>query len=517
MKGKTLSAITIALLALSMFAVLPVRASTAAVYIDPAYIDGGLDIDDTFTITVKAKDFLDLFAWGVEIIYNPSVVYCTAFRFGPTLTGDVFDVLMPSTMTLPMSGAIDNVAGKVTLTSVSLVGAVGADGEPGVGYKLIEYDFKVVGYTHSSSPIHLNEPDVTTQLLDSDSKVIPSSYTDAEVETVPAPAPYGPTAKFTWLPTIPVEDTEVTFDASTSKPGFDGTHMCPITEYRWDFDGDLVFEHIVTTAVTTHTFDTPGDYAVTLEVYAPGAVPETNRLTKTVKVIPPPMGAHVDLTAPEQAPHDGFGDNVECDAFAPQQEVLLRAKVTYNLDPVEGKLVAFEVHDSLDNIIITRTQTTNADGIAEVTFRIPSMPAFGDWIAIVTVDVAETTVADTMPFKVGWIIELLSVEPEASTYHKGEQMYFTLTLKNIALSTKTATLTVVVYDDVGVPIGLFKVPDWDIEGDFEGPFLTTVGIEVPTWAFVGTAKVYANAYTMLPSLGGVPYCPEVSAEFLLQH
>jgi len=516
MKGKTLSAITIALLALSMFAILPARAVTATMYIEPAHNDGGLDIDDTFTVTVMAKNFLDLFAWGVEITYDPAVVHCTAFRFGPTLAGDVFDVLAPTTMTLPMSGAIDNVAGKVSLTSVSLVGATGVDGVADVGYKLVEYDFKIVGYTSSPSPIHLNDPAVTTQLLDSDSKVIAATYVDADVETVAAPSPYGPTAAFTWTPTVPTNGTEVTFNAGASKAGFDGSHMCPITEYRWDFDGDGVFEHNVTTAITTHTFDTAGEYHVTLEVYAPGATPDTADITKTVKVIPPAMGAAVDLTAPTQAPFDGTGPDVECDAFAPQQLVVLRAKVTYNLDPVQGKLVAFEVHDGDDYIIIARTNTTNADGIAEVSFRIPSMPNFGDWLAIVTVDVAETTVADTMPFKVGWIIELLSVEPDASTYHKGELMYFTLTFKNIALTTKNTTLTVVVYDDVGVPIGLLVVPDFSVEAGFDGPYLTA-GITVPPWTFIGTGKVYANAYTKLPSLGGVPYCPEVFAEFVLEH
>jgi len=514
MKGKTISAITIVLLALSILAVLPVLAQTAEMYIDPAYT-GGLDLGETFTVTVMAKNFVDLFTWGVEITFDPSVLQCSALYFSGGLPGDVFDVLAPGVMTIPMSGGIDNINGKVTLTAVTLVGATGVTGELDVGYKLIAYDFMVVGYTGSVSLIHLNEPDVNCQLLDPAQEIILCIYTDAEVETVSAPAPFGPTAAFTWLPTVPIEGTEVTFDASASTPGFDGTVMCPITQYRWDFAGDAVNTG---TPITAYTFGTAGDYAVTLEVYAPGAVPETDSIMKTVKVIPPPMGAVVDLTAPGQAPYDGEGPDVECDAFAPQQEILLCAKVTYNLDPVEGKLVAFEVHDGEDNIILVRTETTGADGIACITFRIPSMPAFGDWIAIVTVDVAETIAADTMPFKVGWIVEILSVEPEATSYHKCEDMYFILTIKNIALSTQITTLTVVVYDALGVPIGQITVPDWSISAGFEGPYMTTVGIHAATWAFISppAATVYANAYTALPSAGGVPFCPEASAEFMLE-
>lgn len=521
MKGKTLSAIITVLLALSIFAVLPVRGSpTATMYFDPGTFTGK-DIDDTFDTSVMIKDFTDLYTWQVEVTWNPAVLDLISYVAPTTLTDDVFDILAPGVFTSFIPGTINHAAGIFTYSAYSLSGESGVTGTPGTGYKMMTLHFKVRGY--GSSAIHFNQPypaysppNDHTYWLQSVGSEQPCEYIDGTVETVPAPAPYGPTAKFTWTPTVPIIGTEVTFDASTSKSGFDGSHTCPITEYRWDFDGDLVWDKSVSTATTTWTFAIAGDYSVTLEVYAPGATPETDRLTKTVKVIPPPMGAAVDLTAPSQAPWDGEGPNVECDAFAPQQEVLLRAKVTYNLDPVEGKLVAFEVHDSRDNIIITRTATTNADGIAEVTFRIPSMPNFGDWLAIVTVDVAETTVADTMPFKVGWIIEILSVEPEATTYHKGAQMYFTLTFKNIALSTKTTTLTVVVYDDVGVPIGLLVVPDWSVEGGFEGPYMTT-GILVPSWAFIGTGKVYANAYTVLPSLGGVPYCPEASAEFLLEH
>jgi len=129
--------------------------------------------------------------------------------------------------------------------------------------------------------------------------------------------------------------------------------------------------------------------------------------------------------------------------------------------------------------------------------------------------VAQTTVADTMPFEVGWIVQILSVTPEMGTYHKGEDMYFILEIKNIALVTKTATLTVVVYDDCSVPIGQFVVPDWHIEADATVEFYD-FGIHVPTWAFIGKATVYANAFTDLPSANGVPYCPETYAEFVIE-
>jgi len=518
MKGKTKTKMStilaVLLMTLGMFAVLPAYSQvTPTMYIDPAYVNGGLKPGNTFEVTLMIKNFEDMYLWQAGLSFSPSVLECTSVDGGTALTDDVFDVLAPTLGTLFIPGAIDNVAGNVGYSSQGLMGVVpGVTDTSGTGFKLLVFHFKVIGYTQSSSPIDIK----TYFVLDSEgAKTIPDAIGGA-VETVVAPAPYGPTAAFSWLPIIPIEGTEVTFDASASLGGFDGTSMCPITEYSWDFDGDLVWDVVTGSKVTPYTFPTAGDYGVTLEVYAPGATPDTDSITKTVKVIPPPMGAAIDLTAPDQAPHDGEGPDVECDAFAPQQLVRLCAKVTYNLDPVEGKLVGFEVTDADGNCVTYRTATTNAYGIALVNFRIPSMPVFGTWMATAIVDVAETTVADTMTFEVGWMIEIISVAPTYSAYNKCNDMYFELTIKNIALSTKIATLTVVVYDECGVPIGQVVIPDWAVEAGFNGAYATITAIHVPTWAFIGTATVYANAYTALPSTGGVPYCPEADAGFLIE-
>jgi PKD repeat protein len=71
-----------------------------------------------------------------------------------------------------------------------------------------------------------------------------------------------PVAKFTWSPLQPIADESVTFDASSSLPGWNGTNTIPITLYSWDFgDG------IKTTGQTAiHTYTSPGNYHVTLNV-----------------------------------------------------------------------------------------------------------------------------------------------------------------------------------------------------------------------------------------------------------
>ncbi|MDH5483437.1 MAG: PKD domain-containing protein [Candidatus Bathyarchaeota archaeon] len=95
--------------------------------------------------------------------------------------------------------------------------------------------------------------------------------------------PHGPTAAFTVTPETASAHTPVMFDATTSLPGWNGTHEMPIIEYRWDFgDGnnETTFSPIV-----NHTFNKFGKYYVNLTVYALGATPETDSTIRTVIVL----------------------------------------------------------------------------------------------------------------------------------------------------------------------------------------------------------------------------------------
>lgn len=225
----------------------------------------------------------------------------------------------------------------------------------------------------------------------------------------------------------------------------------------------------------------------------------------------------------QKEPYNGKGPNQPSDAFAPQEEVILYAYVTYRDDPVPGKIVSFEVHGPLNNVFLTQTATTNADGIATVSFRITwpngysKEEIFGVWTVVAVVDIAEVAVRDTLSFMVGWIIELIKVETAnvnnilKFAFGKNEQMCFRLTVKNIAMTEKIATLILDVYDNLSIPFGQITLKDKTIM-----PGITTLFIEdliIPEWVSLGLGVVYANAYTMLPSLGGVPWCPQVYATF----
>ena len=222
----------------------------------------------------------------------------------------------------------------------------------------------------------------------------------------------------------------------------------------------------------------------------------------------------------QKEPYSGKGLNQPSDAFAPQEEVQLYAYVSYHGDPVANKLVAFQVNDPTGETHLYRTNNTDENGVATISFRIPTTPTFGDWTVYATVDIAEQTVNDTLTFKVGWIIEITEVKTvddygnTKTTFTKDEHIYFNVTVQNIAFTSKETTLTIVVYDEVGVPIGQVTLQDWMI-----GPGRTeifVIDLQIPSWAYVGVATVYTNAYTDTPQDGGTPYCPEAYATFMIK-
>jgi PKD repeat protein len=519
MLKKVLPLTMLAIMVLGLFNLPVTLASPIATFYVEATKTTGLDIDEEFWVIIKFKDFEQLWMWQAGLQWEPDKLECLeVVAFKPYYPESVFAVLAPTRSTAFIDGTIDNTAGKIYPPYAESLKAPGegVTGTAGVGYPILKARFKVEAYFPDGTTLTPLETEWTA--YPNVGTFLPHEDQPLTIYTKTPPAPYGPTAKFSWTPVFPTEGETVTFDGSASKGGFDGTSTRPITEFRWDFESDGTWDAWGppdTHKIVTHVYPIAGDYAVTLEVYAPGAVPETNSTTKTIKVLPPAMGAQIDLYC-QKAPFDGKGPDVESDAFAPQELVILYAKVTYNGDPVSDKLVAFQVNSSDGQAILYRVDDTDSDGIAVVEFRIPSKPPNGTWLAWAIVDVAQTTVADTMPFKVGWIVEILSVTPQANTYKKGETAKFDLEIKNIAKTSKTPTITIVVYDAVGVPIGWYVIPEWYIEPEVTAPI--TMEIDIPLTAFKSppSAMVFANAFTDLPSNNGVPYCPEASASFIIE-
>jgi PKD repeat protein len=230
-------------------------------------------------------------------------------------------------------------------------------------------------------------------------------------------------------------------------------------------------------------------------------------------------GPLLDVYTQKPEPYSGKGFDQPSDAFAPQEEVILYGEVHYDCEPIEGKLVAFEVTDPTGKRIIYRSNITNEHGIATTSFRLASNATFGKYNVFATVEVLAINTNDTLAFQVGWIIEILMIQTvdqngnSQTVFKRGEQMYFNVTIHSISFTSKMATLTIVVYDECGVPIGQVTLQHLSVPPETSTIFI--IGLPIPKWAFLGVGNIYVNAYTDLPQSGGTPYCPEISTTFMI--
>jgi uncharacterized repeat protein (TIGR02543 family) len=256
----------------------------------------------------------------------------------------------------------------------------------------------------------------------------------------------------------------------------------------------------------------------------PASITVDRNKTVTATFVTGTFGGSIDLFT-QKTPFSGKGPNQSSDAFQQQELVVLYALVTFSGDPIANKIVAFQANgpaNSLQNLTVTGTGTTNSSGIAEFSFRMPTAPAngqqtvFGEWYAVATVDVDQVQLSDSLTFEVGWIVSIKSIVtlndklvPQTS-FARQDTVVFNLTLENIELTPRSATITVDAQDVTGNLIIHIELDNLSIP---PGESYTQASSQIPETARLGEANVSATAYTAPPSSGGTPYSPSVYTTF----
>jgi len=226
----------------------------------------------------------------------------------------------------------------------------------------------------------------------------------------------------------------------------------------------------------------------------------------------------------QKKPYDGKGPNISSDAFAPQESVILYALVTFDGNPKENLLVAFDIKTP-SNKSFSLSATTNRSGIAKVDFRILQPPidikeneVFGVWNVIGNVLIGNKLFQDSMSFKVGYIVELISAKTidekleYRSSFGKGGDVGIELALMNIAMVIKNVTIAIVIQDCLQFVVNSSLIRDLKITPNEKLVFIY-FKLQLPSWAYTGNATIYVSALTEPISEGGIPYCPEISTNF----
>jgi len=221
-----------------------VYAATPTIYVDPSTIT--TSPSRSFTVSLKVADVTDLFLWNITIFWSTGLFNFVSAAEGNFLrTGGStwFSVIGPWTVGSPSRYALDvgcyaggrYVSGSGTLATLTFV-CVGA-GETSIDISQ--------GYLY----------DNPYQPMYPCNRVNGYVYSDQ---------PLGPVASFTQSSVTAFTDDPVSFDASSSLPGWSGTVDMPIVNYAWDFESDgLVDAYGVT---VTHGFPSAGNYGITLNV-----------------------------------------------------------------------------------------------------------------------------------------------------------------------------------------------------------------------------------------------------------
>jgi hypothetical protein len=435
------------------------------------------------------NDASDLWQWAITgLHWDPAVLNMTRVvnNVAFMTIGDEAD---PVQVGLPPADYVNGVLGEDSLTRKAS-STVSGSGD------LVTFTFKVVGYGSSQISVEsftiANFAQATTR--------IPIDLAAVTYVGLPPPAPYSPTA----IISNPVNDafvqtgTTITLNGANSLPGFTGSAIIPIDTYSWTVSQGG-FGPYNGAAPGGFTPTVAGDYVITLTVTAQGT-PSSSTASVTVHVVAPALGSAVDV----YTQRGGELAGASSDAFGPQEQVELYAKVTYNLVGVVNKTVTFEVRDKNGITVAYRSADTNDSGIAHSSFRLPWPGAgnpegtFGTWSVFGIVDVSEKSVNDTTPFKFGYLLNITKVEtqrnpegtpaysfPRSTGAPATGQMQVVVNVTNLASSVKSGKVCVTIYRPS-----------------------STVSLPIPRYAFVGNFKVYVSLVTALPSLGGVVYCPE---------
>ena len=521
----------------------PYQAGTSNTNIQ--FAPGTNPIGNTFTVDVNMSNQLaePVWGWNIGVNWNPAVLQLETITEGDYLTTS--GGLYAGSPTLFLAGPIDNTHGTVTqgisdiylsnTTTTKLSGA------------LCFLTFEVINYANSYINITAGVP----TLVNSNEGSEPVVLNNAEYITLPPPPPKAPTAVITneAASTMYLPGASITLNGLSSTPGSDVipnplSPNFPITSYTWtEISGPTISSFPMTGSTITFTAPTPaiGPFTIELTVATATNPSDPNYVNTGSTTItfspaylnPTTAGAQINVyivnpanpttTNPRKSP-TGLGYyNVSApgpyvDTFSPQQLMTLNAFVTFNGAAVANKLVTFTVigEGNPTDVITIFTASTNANGIAVATYRLPNygssgMP-FGNYTVTASVDIAQVLVSDSFTFQYNYILTISNVVKPSETA-QGQTATTAVSITDNSFISQSYYLTWTVTDANDVPV-VYGATSGTTSGVTTK--ITGINLNIPTYAFAGTATLHVNLYDANPITGqGVPYCPEYDVTFTI--
>jgi len=485
----------------------------------------------TFTVNISLCNALDAFTYDMDVMWDPTILQGPAGPAGGGLPNSVKYIhecwkgSLGEGLEIYSSGKVEGIASSYSgLTGLT---------DPGC-CTLFQLTFTVLVDPPYSTTIKVH---ITTILNGSGDEV--SAYVRKAEVHCPPPPPAAPTA-------IIEEDAPPYYVGtpiniwSDSLAGYNGTQSIPIANETWTIvnsTGDVIQGPTTIVGVNTSIVFTPpyeGDFNVTLTVMCEDdpiliAAGLNTASAKATKHAYPIIPSFIDCWTERErwsgytAAIKGKGPNLPADAYALDEEVTLYAIVVYKNWPQVGLTVAFELYSPLDpvNPWLVRTATTNASGIATITFRLPATPNYiGVWTCLQKVYMCQVPYEDILQFHVGYIVTASVTATDVDL--PSDTMNFEVTLTNMAQASRNVFLVITVYDDNDAAIvtiiqEVTAAEDKEWCEPFADTIVTISGIAVPLYPSVrpGLCKVYVNIFNKDPAECGHPWGPEAKWTFMM--
>ena len=219
--------------------------------------------------------------------------------------------------------------------------------------------------------------------------------------------------------------------------------------------------------------------------------------------------------------------NVTCTTFAPFDQVRLSSTVTYGNASVPDLLVTFKVQGPLGSANptnITAIAETNAAGIADSTFRLPTEAenagsVVGTWQATATIRTSNSTLQKSLSFTSQWNLEITSVSIEnqlghnQTIFYQGNTVTVGLSVDN-AGDPQQANITLNMCDASGKVVNQTQIENTQIDGNSTPTQLQTT-LEIPADAVGGEASITAAIYSGTYQNTGVPAGENQTAYFTI--
>ena len=180
----------------------------------------------------------------------------------------------------------------------------------------------------------------------------------------------------------------------------------------------------------------------------------------------------------------------------------------------QGQNIAITVKNPVGDVIVSRSVITDDNSVAETAFKIPDSYQTGTYNATASVNAEGVVYKDTVQFSIdGQSAHFTIVSVQATdqngnpvtSFSKGSTGYVKMVVS--ADSNQTALITADVFDSNSVSLGVGSVKTNLGAGESQ----MVVSVYIPKDAVVGTANIFANAFSDWPSNGGTPLTPEVSS------